>query len=116
MRSSFRRSTLNSPSWPDSRGGARRHPSSDLAVDGKAAERPPDFLPARQEVEQMPPNSQYPLPDNPGVVQVRQLWQLRGIGEQSAWVLVTELFAWRRFRNRRAVGGITGMVGPPYRS
>jgi len=50
------------------------------------------------------------------VVQVRQLCQLRGIGEQSAWVLVTELFAWRRFRNRRAVGGITGMVGPPYRS
>jgi hypothetical protein len=39
-----------------------------------------------------------------------------GIGEQSAWVFVTELFAWRRFRNRREVGGITGMVGTPYRS
>ena len=36
---------------------------------------------------------------------VRQLLQLRGIGEQSAWVFVTELFAWRRFRNRREVGG-----------
>jgi len=50
------------------------------------------------------------------VVLVRQLLQLRGIGEQSAWVFVTELFAWRRFRNRREVGGITGMVGTPYRS
>jgi transposase len=50
------------------------------------------------------------------VVLVRQLLQLRGIGEQSAWVFVTELFAWRRFRNRREVGGITGMVGTPFRS
>ena len=50
------------------------------------------------------------------VGRVRHLLQRRGIGEQSAWVFVTELFAWRRFRNRRAVGGITGMVGPPYRS
>jgi hypothetical protein len=44
MRSSFRRSTLNSPSWPDSRGGARRHPHSDIKVDGKAAERLHDVL------------------------------------------------------------------------
>lgn len=50
------------------------------------------------------------------VALVRQLLQLRGIGNQTAWLLVTELFAWRQFRNRREVGGITGMVGTPYRS
>ena len=50
------------------------------------------------------------------VAQVQQLLQLRGIGHQTAWLFVTELFAWRQFRNRREVGGITGMVGTPYRS
>jgi transposase len=50
------------------------------------------------------------------VARVRQLLQLRGIGHQTAWLFVTELFAWRQFRNRREVGGITGMVGTPYRS
>jgi len=50
------------------------------------------------------------------VTQVRQLLQLRGIGHQTAWLFVTELFAWRQFRNRREVGGLTGMVGTPYRS
>lgn len=44
MSSRFRRSTLNSPSWPNSRGGARRHPHSDIEVDGKAAERLHDVL------------------------------------------------------------------------
>jgi transposase len=50
------------------------------------------------------------------VALVRRLLQLRGIGEHTAWLFVTELFAWRQFRNRREVGGITGMVGTPYRS
>jgi transposase len=50
------------------------------------------------------------------VALVRQLLQLRGIGNQTAWLFVTELFAWRQFRNRREVGGITGMVGTPSRS
>jgi transposase len=44
---------------------------------------------------------------------VRQLLPLRGIGEHSAWVFVTELFAWRRFRNRREVGGSRGWSGRP---
>jgi transposase len=50
------------------------------------------------------------------VARVRQLLQLRGIGNQTAWLFVTELFAWQQFRNRREVSGITGMVGTPYRS
>jgi len=54
--------------------------------------------------------------DDAVVGRVRQLLQLRGIGEQTAWLFVTELFAWRQFRNRREVGGITGMVGTPYQS
>ena len=50
------------------------------------------------------------------VALVRRLLELRGIGGQTAWLFVTELFAWRQFRNRREVGGITGMVGTPYSS
>jgi hypothetical protein len=49
------------------------------------------------------------------VARVRQLLYLREIGEQPALLFVTELFAWQ-FRNRRQVGGITGMVGTPYRT
>jgi hypothetical protein len=45
MRSRSRRSLSNSPSWPNSWGGAR-HPYPITDVDGKAAERPQDFLPA----------------------------------------------------------------------
>jgi transposase len=50
------------------------------------------------------------------VALVRRLLAMRGIGEHSAWLLVTELFAWRQFRNRRQVGGLTGLTGTPYRS
>jgi transposase len=55
-------------------------------------------------------------PADHAVALVRRLLQIRGIGEHTAWLFVTELFAWRRFRNRREVGGITGMVGTPFRS
>jgi hypothetical protein len=44
MRSSFRRSTPNSPSWSDRRGGARRHPPFRIERDAKAAERLQGFL------------------------------------------------------------------------
>lgn len=54
--------------------------------------------------------------DGATVAQVRRLLALRGIGEQSAWLLVTELFGWRALRNRRQVGGLTGLTGTPYRS
>jgi transposase len=47
---------------------------------------------------------------------VRRLLELRGIGDQAAWLFVMELFAWRRVRNRRQVGAITGLVGTPYTS
>lgn len=50
------------------------------------------------------------------VEMVRQLLQLRGIGENSAWLFVTEAFGWREFQNRREVGGYLGMAGTPNQS
>ncbi len=47
---------------------------------------------------------------------VRRLLELRGIGNSAAWLYVMEFFAWREFRNRRQVGGSTGLVGTPYQS
>jgi transposase len=52
----------------------------------------------------------------PAVDQVRQLLHLRGLGPVSAWVMVMECFAWRRFRNRREVGALAGLVPAPYQS
>jgi transposase len=52
----------------------------------------------------------------PEVQQTRQLLNLRGIGENGAWLLVNELFAWRRFQNRREVGSISGLAPTPYDS
>jgi hypothetical protein len=44
MKSSSCRSMLNSPAWPASRGGARRHPHFDIEIHGEAAERLHGFL------------------------------------------------------------------------
>jgi transposase len=54
--------------------------------------------------------------DDAHLVIVRRLLTLRGVGEHSAWLLATELFAWRGLRNRRQIGGLTGLTGTPYRS
>jgi transposase len=50
------------------------------------------------------------------VEQVRQLLNLKGIGENGAWLLVNELFAWREFRNRRELGSLAGLTPTPYDS
>ena len=50
------------------------------------------------------------------VTLVRRMLQLRGIGDNAAWLYVMELFAWREFRNRRQVGASIGLVGTPYQS
>jgi transposase len=42
--------------------------------------------------------------------------RLRAVGETGAWVLMTELFAWRDIRNRRQLGALLGSVPAPYRS
>lgn len=52
----------------------------------------------------------------PHVVQVRRLLELAGIGLSGSWLLVYELFGWRKFRNRRQVGAIVGLTPTAYQS
>ena len=46
----------------------------------------------------------------------RKLMKLRGIGMESSWLFTMEIFAWRKIRNRRELGALTGLVGSPYQS
>jgi transposase len=50
------------------------------------------------------------------IAMMQRLVALRAIGPQSARILVLELFGWREFRNRREVGGCTGLTPTPYQS
>ena len=50
------------------------------------------------------------------VEQVRTLLSLRGIGAQSAWLLVREVFGWRAIQNRRALAALAGLTPTPYHS
>jgi transposase len=52
----------------------------------------------------------------PSIEKVRQLMRLRAIGPNSAWLFVMEFFGWRQFRNRREVGGLSGLTPTPYQS
>jgi transposase len=45
---------------------------------------------------------------------VRQRLTLKGMGTNSAWVLVMEFFGWRAFRNGQAVGALSGLTPTPY--
>lgn len=47
---------------------------------------------------------------------VAQLAKLRAIGSKGAWLLVKELFGWRRFANRRELAGCLGLAPTPYDS
>lgn len=49
-------------------------------------------------------------------VVAQALMQLCGIGLIGAWVLASELFGWRQFRNRREVGAALGLTPTPYSS
>jgi transposase len=44
------------------------------------------------------------------------LMQLCGIGLIGAWVLASEIYGWRQFRNRREVGSALGLTPTPYSS
>src|SRR5262249_21912932 len=48
--------------------------------------------------------------------QVRWLLNLKGIGENRAWLLVPELFSWRTFANRRELASLAGLTPTPYDS
>lgn len=47
---------------------------------------------------------------------IDQMMALRGIGIESAWLLEKEFFGWRRFRNRKEVGALSGLSPTPYSS
>ena len=53
---------------------------------------------------------------DPAVAQVRKLLRLKGIGVNSSWLYVREVFGWRGIKNRRQLGAIVGLTGSPYRS
>ena len=50
------------------------------------------------------------------IAQVRQLFTLRGIGINSAWLYVMEFFAWRDFQTPKQVGALAGLTPTPYQS
>lgn len=50
------------------------------------------------------------------VQKVLMLMRLKGIGQLSSWCFVEEFFGWRKFKNRRQVGGAAGMGPAPFSS
>jgi transposase len=44
------------------------------------------------------------------------LTELRGVGDTGAYVLATEFFGWRDFKNRGEVGALAGLTGTPFSS
>jgi transposase len=51
-----------------------------------------------------------------GILKIRKLMCLRGIGVNSSWLHVREVFGWRKIRNRRQAGSIVGLTPTPYDS
>jgi transposase len=54
--------------------------------------------------------------EDPVLAQVRQLFTLRGIGVNSAWLYVMAFFAWRDFQTPKQVGALAGLTPTPYQS
>ena len=54
--------------------------------------------------------------ETPGVEKMRQLLKLKGVGENSAWILVREFFGWRLIRKGRELGSLAGLTPTPYDS
>jgi transposase len=50
------------------------------------------------------------------VEKVRRLMGLKAIGQRSAWILVMELFSWRRIKNGKQLGALVGLTPTPYAS
>jgi transposase len=51
-----------------------------------------------------------------GIEKIRQLELLRAIGPVGSWVLVKEIFGWRKFKNGKQVGSLVGLAPTPYQS
>lgn len=54
--------------------------------------------------------------DTHQVGQVRRLLELKGVGLSGAWLLVYELFGWRRIGNRKELGAMVGLTPTAYQS
>ena len=52
----------------------------------------------------------------PYLEKVRRLMGLKAVGVRSAWILVTELFAWRDIKNGKELGALVGLTPTPYDS
>ena len=52
----------------------------------------------------------------PYLDQVRRLMGLAAVGVRGAWILVTELFAWRGIKNGKQLGALVGLTPVPYDS
>lgn len=50
------------------------------------------------------------------VQQVRDLLQLKGLGNNCSWLYVMEFFSWRKFRNGREVGALAGLTPTAHQS
>jgi len=53
---------------------------------------------------------------SPETEKVRRLLELKGIGDNGAWLLVWEFFSWRVIRNRRELASLAGLTPTPYDS
>jgi len=54
--------------------------------------------------------------EDQGVQKTRALLRLKGIGVNSSWLFVREIFGWRKIKNRRELGALVGLTGSPYKS
>lgn len=54
--------------------------------------------------------------EDPALAKVRQLYTLKAVGIESAWMCGTEFFGWRDFRNGKQVGSMAGLTPTPFDS
>jgi transposase len=52
----------------------------------------------------------------PWLERVRTLLRLKGIGPNSAWLFVAEVFGWRKISNAKQIGSLAGLTPTPYTS
>jgi len=53
---------------------------------------------------------------DPALDKVLQLYSLKAVGMESAWMCGTEFFGWRDFRNGKQVGSMAGLTPTPFDS
>jgi transposase len=74
------------------------------------------FLPAHLQTLEAERRALLRRREDPVLDQVRQLFTLRGIGVNSAWLYVMEFFAWRDFQTPKQGGALAGLTPTPSQS